>query len=139
MAACNVKSFFISPIYVWLCSIDVDKSWHFRVKRMLAFYDFIFSFSAQMVCLFHPLTTAPAYICRYSFGHNSPAAAAREVFKPSTDSASLLAPSQQKFFCFGFGVLLGVVTSGGVLTFLWPTLPGPGRQSNGPTFWHKIF
>jgi len=33
----------------------------------------------------------------YSFGHSSPAAAAREVFKPSTDSASLLVPSQKKF------------------------------------------
>ena len=33
---------------------------------------------------------------RHSFGHNSPAAAAREVFKPSTDSASLVVPSQKK-------------------------------------------
>ena len=23
--------------------------------------------------------------------------------------------------------------------FLWPTLTGPGRQSNGPTFWIKYF
>jgi len=34
---------------------------------------------------------------RHFFGHNSPAAAAREVFKPSTDSASLVVPSQKKF------------------------------------------
>jgi len=40
---------------------------------------------------------AGLYIVRYSFGHNSAAAAAREVFKPSTDSASLLGPSQKNF------------------------------------------
>ena len=43
----------------------------------------------------------------YVFGDNSPAAAAREVFfKPSTDSASLVVPSQKTFFRFVFGVLL---------------------------------
>ena len=73
----------------------------------------------------------------YVFGYNSPPAAAREVFKPSTDSTSLVVPSQIKIFSFGFGVLLGVVTSGGVFAFLWPTLPGPRRISNGPTFWPK--
>ena len=36
------------------------------------------------------------YIGSYVFGYNSPAAAAREVFKPSTDSASLVVPSQKK-------------------------------------------
>jgi len=61
------------------------------------------------------------------------------VFKPSTDSASLVVPSQKKIFSFGFGVLLGVVTSGGVFAFLWPTLHGPGRPRNGPTFWPKYF
>ena len=32
------------------------------------------------------------------FGHNSPAAAAREVFKPSTYSACLLVPTEKKQF-----------------------------------------
>jgi len=41
------------------------------------------------------------------FVHNSPAAAAREVFKPSADSARLVVPSQKKLFSFRFGVLLG--------------------------------
>ena len=41
------------------------------------------------------------------FGYNSPAALAREVFKPSVDSASLVVSSQIKIFSFGFGVLLG--------------------------------
>jgi len=41
------------------------------------------------------------------FGYNSPATIARELFKPSTDSASLVVSSQKKIFGFGFGVLLG--------------------------------
>jgi len=32
----------------------------------------------------------------YIFGYNSPAAAARELFKPSADSASLVVPSKKK-------------------------------------------
>jgi len=39
----------------------------------------------------------------------------------------------------GFGFSWGVVKSGGVFAFLWPILPGPGRPSNGPTFWPKYF
>jgi len=73
----------------------------------------------------------------YIFGYNSPAAAAREVFKPSTDSASLVVLSQKKFFSFGFS--WGGITSGDIFAFLWPTLPSPGRPSNGPTFWSKYF
>jgi len=37
------------------------------------------------------------------FGHNSPAAAAREVFKPSKDAASLLGSIKKFFFYFGEG------------------------------------
>ena len=51
-------------------------------------------------------------------------------------------PSQKKIFSvLGFGFSWGVVTSGGVFAFLWEnaTLPGPGRPSNGPTFWPKYF
>jgi len=44
---------------------------------------------------------------RYSFGHNSPAAATEEVFKPSTDSASLLVPRQKKFQFWVWGSLGG--------------------------------
>jgi len=71
--------------------------------------------------------------------HNWPAAAVREVFKPSTDAASLLVPSQKTSSVLGLGFFWGDVTSVGVLAFLWPTLPGPGRQSNGPTCWPKYF
>ena len=41
------------------------------------------------------------------FGYNSAPAAVREVFKPSTDSASLLVSSQKKIFSLRLGVLLG--------------------------------
>ena len=41
---------------------------------------------------------AGLYVGLYSFGHNSQAAAATEVFKPSTDLASHLVPSQKNFF-----------------------------------------
>ena len=34
---------------------------------------------------------------------------------------------------------LGDITNGGVLAFLWPSLPCSGRPSNGPTFWPKYF
>jgi len=43
-------------------------------------------------------------------------------------------------FSFGFGVRLGEASQvGGVFAFFWPTLPGPGHPSNGPTFWPKYF
>jgi len=55
----------------------------------------------------------------YVFGYNSSAAVAREVFKPSTDSASLVVPSQKKTFSvLGLGFSWGGVTSGGVFAFL---------------------
>jgi len=61
---------------------------------------------------------AGQYIGPYFFGHNSPAAAARKVFKPSTNSASLVVPSQKNFSVLGLGFSWGDVTSGGVLAFL---------------------
>jgi len=50
-------------------------------------------------CAINPLTTA---IGRPFFGHKLPAA--RELFKPSTASASLLADIEKNVFCFGLGV-----------------------------------
>jgi len=49
----------------------------------------------------NPLTTA---IGRPFFGHKSPTARARELFKPSTDSASLLVDIEKKSFSFSMGV-----------------------------------
>jgi len=93
--------------------------------------------TAQMTRTYNFNDRAGQYIGRYLFGHISPAAAAREMFKPSTDSASILVPSR-KIFSFGLEVILGGRHKCFFLTFLWPTLPGPGRQSNGPTFWPKF-
>ena len=59
------------------------------------------------------------------------------MFKPSTDSASLVLQSQKNFSVLGLGFSWGSVTSGGVFAFLWPTLPGLGRPSYVPTFWPK--
>jgi len=54
----------------------------------------------------NPLTTAIGQ----PFWHKSPAARARELFKPSTDSASLLVDIEKKaFFVFG-GVFLEVTS-----------------------------
>ena len=39
----------------------------------------------------------------------------------------------------GLGFSWGVVTSGGVFAFLWPTLHVHGRPSNRPKFWPKYF
>ena len=51
---------------------------------------------------------------------------AREVFKPSTDSARH-ADSPEKNFSFGFGVFLGARHKWGCF---WPILPGLRNQSN---------
>jgi len=59
-----------------------------------------------------------------------------KLFKPSTDSASLPVEIEKIVFHFGFRVLWGDVTSGGVF---WPTLRGHGRQSNEPIFSLKFF
>ena len=50
---------------------------------------------------FNPLTTV---FGRPFFGHKSPAARARELFKPFTDSASLLVDIEKKRFSFSVGV-----------------------------------
>jgi len=47
---------------------------------------------------FNPLTPT---IGRPFYGHKSPAARARELFKPSTNSASLLVDIEKTFFVFG--------------------------------------
>jgi len=64
--------------------------------------------------------------------YNSPADWARKLFKPSTDSARLLAEIEKNNFSFWVCGSLGEdVTSGGVISFYWLSLGGPGRQSNG--------
>ena len=72
------------------------------------------------------------------FGHKSPAARARELFKPSTDSASLVVKVEKKFFVLGFRFSGGNVISRGVSVLFWPSFPGPGRCPNGPLFGLKV-
>ena len=48
------------------------------------------------------------------FGYNSAPVAAREVFKPSTDSSSLIVSSQKKNFQFWFRGSFGGVSQVGV-------------------------
>jgi len=73
------------------------------------------------------------------FGHKSPATRARELFKPFTDSASLLVDIEKKIFVFGLAFAGENFTSGGVFAFFWPPLPGPGPQPIDPFFWLNFF
>jgi len=76
----------------------------------------------------------------YVFGYNSPPVAAREVFKPSMDSASLVVPSQKFFFSFGFGVLLGGRHKSGCFRGFYGILyPGLDAHGMGPHFGPNIF
>ena len=75
----------------------------------------------------------------YVFGYNSPPATAREVFKHSTDSASLAVPSQKKIFSFGFGVLLGGRHKWGVSRFCGLLYPALDAHRMGPRFGPNIF
>jgi len=60
------------------------------------------------------------------------------VFKPSTVSASLVVSSQKKIFSFGFGVLLGGVTSGGVFAFYGLLYPALDAHRIDPPFGPNI-
>jgi len=56
-----------------------------------------------------------------------------ELFKPFTDSASLLVDIEKNFVCFWFGVCWGE-------RHKWESpLPGPGYQPIHPFFWLKFF
>jgi len=71
---------------------------------------------------FNPLTAA---IGRPFFGHTSPAARARELFKSSTDSASLLVDIEKNVFRFWWGFSGGDVTLRAWFEnfgHLWPAL-----------------
>jgi len=76
------------------------------------------------------------YDGRYFFGHNSPAARARELFKLSTDSGSLLVYFEKKIFYLGS---LWMTSKWGLFAFFWPNLSGPGCQPNEPFFGSCFF
>ena len=75
---------------------------------------------------------------RHVFGHSSPAAIARKVFKPSTDSTSFLV-SIKKIVWFGCGVFSWWRHKEGMFFKFLPTLPGLRRQSNESFIWLKKF
>jgi len=71
-------------------------------------------------------TLSPAIAKIFAQGlqrYNSPADWARKLFKPSTDSASLLVEIERKMFRFGFMVLRRRTSQVGVsFSFYWPSL-----------------
>jgi len=73
-------------------------------------------------------------IVSYYFIHKLPVDRATEVFEPSTDQARLLVPTEIFFSVLGLGFFGGTSLVWVVVAFVWPTLPGPGRQSNEPMF-----
>jgi len=82
------------------------------------------------------------FFCKALQSYNSPAARARELFKPSTDLASLLVEIEKTFFRFGFGVFWGNATSWGVLAFFGHLYLGldinPLGHSFGARFVRKL-
>jgi len=84
---------------------------------------------------FKPLTTA---IGQPFFGHKSPAARARELFKSPMDSASLLVDIKKNVFRFRWGFSGGDVTMRacfGNVGHLWLALgPNPLTHSIGSKF-----
>ena len=79
------------------------------------------------------------YIGPRFFGYNSPAAAARVVFKPSTDSASLVAPSQKKNFQFWVWGSLGGALQVGFSHFYGLLCTALDAHLMGPRFGPNIF
>jgi len=65
---------------------------------------------------------AGLYIGPYFFGYNSPAPIVRALFKPFTDTASLLGLIKKNFFWFEWGVRLAGAREVGVFLDFWPTL-----------------
>jgi len=56
------------------------------------------------------------------------------------DSASLLVEIEKQIFRFGFGVLRGRTSQVAVsFSYFWPSLRGPGPQSNELIFSLKFF
>jgi len=82
---------------------------------------------------------ASQYIGSPFFGHKLPAARARELFKPSTDSASLLVDIEKNFFSFLVWHLLGGTSQVRVFLqffghFYLALGPNPLTQSFGSSF-----
>jgi len=70
--------------------------------------------------------------------HKSPEDWARQLFKPSTDSASLKL-QVKNFFSFSILGFLKETSQWGHVFEIFSNLSGPGRQPNEPYFWLKFF
>ena len=99
------------------------------IKVVLSFFKFVTSPFNGRACL---------YIGQHIFVNNSQASIARELFKPSKDSASFLVLIKNKIIWFKWGVFLGDVTKRTCFLF-WPNLTGLGRQCNESYYWLKLF
>jgi len=73
--------------------------------------------------------------CRALQSYNSPGDWARELFKPSADSASLVVETEKKNFSFLVGGFKGERHK---WRCFWVPLPGSGLQPIGPLLWLKI-
>jgi len=110
-------------------------------ENMLGIYCFVVLFLYRE---FNPLTTARTnrLACAF-FGYNSPAAIARELFKPSTDAQSLLGSIKNKFFFdLGEGFAWEGLGKWGCFWFfdkLWRALEAnPIGQNFGLNFFWKL-
>jgi len=93
----------------------------------------------HFVNLLELIWTWTRHFCPSLQRHDSPTDSARELFRPSRDSANLLVKIGRKIFVLGLWFPVGVFTSGGVFSSFWPTSPDPGRQTNETIFWLKVF
>ena len=79
------------------------------------------------------------FFCKVLQRHNSPANWPRELFKPSTDSASRLVEIEKQNFNFVFGVLCVGRQSRDVFTYFWPILPALGANQMSRCFGSSFF
>jgi len=85
----------------------------------------------------NPVKTRENHVsCRVLQSYNPPGDWASELFKSSTDSASLVVKVETKFFCFQWRVFEGERHK---WECFWLHLLGPGPQPAGPLLWLKIF
>ena len=81
---------------------------------------------------------AGLHLGRHIFGNNSPASIARELFKPSTDSASLLVSMKKNYLIWVWAFVLVTPQRGHVFEFL-NNFGGPSAPIQWAIFWLKLF
>ena len=94
-------------------------------SRVLAYYSFFKS-------------RVRHFSCRTLQTYNSPGDWAKELFKPSTDSASLVVKIEKNNFLFRWGVFWRWRHKEDMFWKSRPSLVCPGPQPIGPFFWLKV-